>query len=131
MATSDSTQSAESETVGPPVVGARFSHVAALATAHAAWLWVAVIVGLVLDAALTVYGIRLGLTESNPVAAGLIANIGVVPALAILKGAALAVAVGAWFLLPKSYRGLVPAGLAIPWVGAAAVNVLTVGVVLV
>jgi hypothetical protein len=129
MATSDS--SVESETVGPAVGGVWFSRLAALTTAHAAWLWTAVVVGLVLDAALTVYGIRLGLTESNPVAADLIARVGVVPALALLKGAALAVAVGGWFLLPEPYRGLVPAGLAIPWVGASVVNVLTIGFVLV
>ncbi|WP_338739454.1 DUF5658 family protein [Haloplanus salilacus] len=130
MATSDSTPE-EPATVGPAVGGAWLSRLAALTTAHAARLWVAVIVGLVLDAALTVYGIRLGLTESNPVAADLIARVGVVPALALLKGASLAVAVGGWFLLPERYRGLVPAGLAIPWIGAAAVNVLAVGVVLV
>jgi len=130
MAASDQAQSAESETIGPAVGGAWLSRVAALTTAHAAWLWVAVILGLVFDAALTVYGIRIGLTESNPVAADLIARVGVVPALAVLKGAALAVAVGGWFLLPTRYRGLVPAGLAVPWVGAAVVNALTVGVAL-
>jgi hypothetical protein len=129
MATSDSTP-AESETVGPAVGGTSLARIAALTTAHATPLWAAVIVGLILDAALTVYGIRLGLTESNPVAADLIANIGVVPALALLKGAALAVAVGGWFLLPETYRGLVPAALAVPWLGAAAVNVLTIGIAL-
>jgi hypothetical protein len=130
MAASDPGRGAESETVGPAVGGAPVSRVAVLTTTYATPLWAAVVVGSVLDAALTVYGIRIGLTERNPVAAGLIASIGVVPAIALLKGAALAVAVGGWVLLPESVRGLVPAALAVPWLGAAAVNVLTIGAVL-
>jgi hypothetical protein len=130
MAASDPGRGAESETVGPAVGGAPVSRAATLTTAHATRLWAAVVVGSVLDAALTVYGIGIGLTERNPVAAGLIASIGVVPAVALLKGAALAVAVGGWVLLPESVRGLVPAALAVPWLGAAAVNVLTICAVL-
>lgn len=123
MATSDAS---ESETVG----GTHLASLAARTTAYAPWLWAAVIVGTVLDAALTVYGIRLGLAEGNPVAADLIADVGVVPALALLKGGALAVGVGGWVVMPDDYRGLVPAGLAVPWVGASAANALTIGLAL-
>jgi hypothetical protein len=130
METNDPVQSSRSETVGPAVGGESLARVAALTTAHATPLWIAVLAGLVLDSVLTVYGIHLGLAERNPVAADLIANVGVVPALALLKGAALAVGVGGWVLLPERYRGLVPAGLAVPWVGAAVANALTIGLAL-
>lgn len=126
MAASDSTHSSALVTVWSDTV----ARIAQLTTVHATGLWTAVIAGLVLDAVLTVYGIRLGLTESNPVAADLIASVGVVPALLILKTAALAVGVGGWMLFSEPYRGLVPAGLAIPWLGASVANAITIGLTL-
>jgi len=85
---------------------------------------------MVADVALTAYGLRLGLTELNPVAAGLIAEVGRLPALALLKGSAVGVAVGGWIVLPADYRGLVPAGLTLPWAVATAVNLVTIAAVL-
>ncbi|RCU48717.1 hypothetical protein DU504_14600 [Haloplanus salinus] len=99
-------------------------------TAHASSLWLVAVVTLVADGALTVYGIRLGLTEVNPVAAGLIADVGIVPALAILKGSAVAVAGAGWVVMPADYRGLVPAGLVLPWAFASVVNAVAIGLAL-
>ena len=126
----DPTGSRSSETVGPPVGGGAVAGVAARTTEYATALWAVTAVALVLDGALTLVGIRLGLTELNPVAADLIASVGVLPALAALKGGAVGVGLAGWVVMPADYRGLVPAGLALPWVTAVAVNALTVGVVL-
>jgi hypothetical protein len=113
-----------------PTVGGGLDAVATATTTHASWLWVAAMTTLIADGALTVYGIRLGLTEVNPVAAGLIADVGIVPALVFLKSGAVAVAVVGWVVMPADYRGLVPAGLALPWACASVVNVVAVGLAL-
>lgn len=113
-----------------PIVGGALNAAATAATAHASWLWTAAMATLLLDGALTIYGIRLGLTELNPVAADLIADVGIVPALALLKSGAVGVAVVGWFVMPADYRGLVPAGLALPWAFASVVNVVAVGLAL-
>ncbi|WP_251330574.1 hypothetical protein [Haloplanus pelagicus] len=123
--------SRSSEPVGPPVGGAYANWIAARTTAYAGWLWALVVVVLLLDGSLTAVGIRLGLTELNPVAAGLIADIGVLPALAVLKGGAITVGLAGWVVMPADYRGLVPAGLAVPWTVAALVNLFTVGAVVI
>ena len=126
----DTAGSQSAETTWPTVGGAGLNALAARTTTHAAVLWIVAMATLVADGALTVYGIRLGLTEVNPVAAGLIADVGIVPALAILKGGAVAVAVVGWIVMPADYRGLVPAGLALPWTFASVVNVVAVGLAL-
>ena len=41
-----------------------------------------------------------------------------------------AVAVVGWVVMPADYRGLVPAGLVLPWALASAVNVVAVGLAL-
>jgi hypothetical protein len=124
---STDTARSRTETSWPAVGGDGLNAAATRTTAYAPWLWVAAVTTLVADGALTVYGLRLGLTEVNPVAAGLIADVGVVPALALLKGAAVAIAVVGWIVIPSDYRGLVPAGLALPWAFASVVNVVAVG----
>jgi len=126
----DTAGSRTRETVGPAVGGATLDAVATRTTAHAPVLWTIAIASFVADGVLTVYGIRLGLTEVNPVAADLIADVGALPALALLKGVALTVAVAGWFVMPEDYRGLVPAGLALPWVVASLLNCVAVGLVL-
>jgi hypothetical protein len=126
----DTAGSRSGETTWPAVDSTGLDAVATATTTYAPWLWLAAMVTLVADGALTIYGIRLGLTEINPVAAGLIADVGIVPALALLKGGAVAVAVVGWVVMPADYRGLVPAGLALPWGLASAVNVLAVGLAL-
>ena len=128
-----STDTAGSRSEGatwPTVGGTRLDALATRTTTHATVLWIVAMTTLVADGALTVYGIRLGLTEVNPVAADLIADVGIVPALAILKGGAVAVAVVGWVVMPADYRGLVPAGLALPWAFASVVNVVAVGLAL-
>ncbi|MFC7173905.1 DUF5658 family protein [Haloplanus litoreus] len=102
------------ETVGPPVGGTYLARVAARTTEYATVLWAVTVVALVLDGALTLVGIRLGLTELNPIAADLITSVGVLPALAALKGGAVGVGLAGWVVMPADYRGLVPAGLALP-----------------
>ncbi|MFB6102888.1 MAG: hypothetical protein ABEJ73_10010 [Haloplanus sp.] len=124
----DTAQSRRQKPVDVPG-GTYATALAARTTAYASWLWVAALATLVLDGALTVYGVRLGLTEVNPVAAGLIADVGLVPALALLKGGAVGVAVGGWVVMPTDYRGLVPAGLALPWATATVLNCVAVGLV--
>jgi uncharacterized membrane protein len=126
----DTAGSRSAETAWPTIGGTRLDALATRTTTHASVLWLVAVATLVADGALTVYGIRLGLTEVNPVAAGLIADVGVVPALAILKGVAVAVAVVGWVVMPADYRGLVPAGLALPWAFASVVNVVVVGLAL-
>jgi|GEM_PF-2235249 len=118
------------ETVGPAVGGAYLDAVATWTTASAPWLWVVAIASLVADGALTAYGISLGLTEVNPVAAGLIADVGALPALVLLKSGAVGVGVGGWIVMPDDYRGLVPAGLALPWTVATLVNCVAIGLAL-
>jgi hypothetical protein len=126
----DTAASRTRETVGPAVGGASLAAVATRTTTHAPLLWAVAVASLVADGVLTVYGVRLGLTEANPVAADLIAHTGALPALALLKGGALTVAVAGWVVMPDDYRGLVPAGLALPWVVASLLNCVAVGLVL-
>ncbi|MFB6256200.1 MAG: DUF5658 family protein [Haloplanus sp.] len=126
----DTAQSQSRETPQPAVGGDGLNGIATLTTRYAEWLWVVAMAALVADSTLTVYGLHLGLTEINPVAAGLIADVGIVAALALMKVGAVAVAVVGWFVMPTDYRGLVPAGLALPWVLASVVNVVTVGLAL-
>jgi len=124
----DTAGSQPRETTSFAVGGARLDAVATRTTTYASWLWVVAVATLLLDGTLTVYGLRLGLTEVNPVAASLIADVGIVPTLALLKGMALGVAVAGWVVMPEDYRGLVPAGLALPWACASVVNCVAVAV---
>jgi len=126
----ETTGSRQSETVGSPVGDTYVAKVATRTTEYATFLWAVTVAALVLDGALTLVGIRLGLTELNPIAADLIASVGVLPALVALKGGAVGVGLAGWVVMPADYRGLVPAGLALPWVAAVVANVLSVGVVL-
>lgn len=111
-------------------VGEWVAHVAVRVTPYSRGLWTVTLATLLADLVLTVYGVRLGLRELNPVAAALIAEAGPVAALATLKGGALAVGAAGWVALPFDYRGVVPLALAVPWVTATAVNLLTMWVAL-
>lgn len=91
-------------------------------------LWVLVGLSLVGDIVTTFVGLHLGLTESNPVARGAIDGYGVVGMLA-LKGGALGVGLLCRPLLPRAYRPIVPAGLAIPWTIAVCINVYMISTV--
>ena len=89
-------------------------------------LWALAAASMALDAALTAYGLRIGLTEANPLARRLIRAVGLVGAMALLKGAALLVGLAAWRRLPRPYRIVAPSGLALPWTIAVAVNAVAV-----
>jgi len=84
-------------------------------------LWALVAVGLVGDLVTTYYGLQVGLVESNPVARAAIERFGFA-AMGGLKLFAVGVGVGCRRLLPDSHGALVPAGLAVPWLAAAAIN---------
>lgn len=84
-------------------------------------LWILVGLSLVGDVATTFVGLQLGLAESNPVARGAIEGHGLVGMLA-LKGVAIGVGLVCRSMLPESYRPVVPAGLALPWLAAVCIN---------
>jgi hypothetical protein len=114
---------------GLSAVERRIRAVATRVTAHARTLWV-VVAATLLDSVLTVYGVHIGLSEANPVAANLIESLGPVAALVTLKSGALAVGGLGWVAMPTDYRGVVPLGLATPWVAATLANAVTVTVAL-
>ena len=91
-------------------------------------LWALVILALVADVVTTFVGLSLGLTESNPAARGAIRGHGLVGMLA-LKGFAVGVGLVCRLLLDREYRPIVPAGLAVPWLVAALLNVYTISTV--
>ncbi|MFC6718424.1 hypothetical protein ACFQGT_12355 [Natrialbaceae archaeon GCM10025810] len=91
-------------------------------------LWMLVVVSLVGDVATTVVGLRLGLAESNPVARGAIAGYGVFGIVA-LKGVAVGIGLVCRPVLPRTYRSIVPAGLALPWTVAFLANLYTISTV--
>lgn len=91
-------------------------------------LWILVVGALLIDLGLTLYGLELGFSEQNQLAARLLTWFGAAGVIALKLGA-LGLAVGLRQLLPVGYRGLVPLALAIPWwVGALsnAVNIATI-----
>jgi hypothetical protein len=96
---------------------------------RAGLLWASVLLALALDTALTAYGLRIGLTEGNPVVRGLIVAYGAPTALLATKAAVLLVGLAAWRALPTGRRAVVPIGLSLPWWGAVAVNVVAVSTV--
>lgn len=91
-------------------------------------LWALVALSLVGDLATTFAGLHVGLTESNPIARGAIDGHGVAGMLG-LKAGALAVALVGRSLLPDEYGPIVPAGLAVPWLAAVAVNLYVISLV--
>ena len=91
------------------------------ATARERELWFVVLFALTADVVLTYYGLQQGLTELNPVARTAIDSIGawtMVP----IKAAAVGVALACRPLLPNEYTGLIPVGLAVPWLVASGIN---------
>ncbi|RQG90023.1 hypothetical protein EA462_08435 [Natrarchaeobius halalkaliphilus] len=92
-------------------------------------LWVFVALSLVGDIVTTFVGLHLGLAESNPVARGAIEGYGLV-GMIVLKGLAVGVALFCRSLLPREYRPIVPAGLAVPWTVAVCINVYMISMVI-
>jgi hypothetical protein len=88
--------------------------------------WAAVGLFLVGDVVLTRIGLGAGFVEANPLARTLMESLGVVPAMALLKGLALAVAVAGWLLVPPAGRYVVPVALALPWGVAVLLNAVLI-----
>lgn len=91
-------------------------------------LWVLVAVALVGDLLTTYYGLKIGLTESNPVARAAMQQFGFA-AMGALKLFAIAVGLLCRQLLPDRYVLLVPVGLAVPWMAAVFINLSLVTMV--
>ncbi|RZH68559.1 DUF5658 family protein [Natrinema altunense] len=88
-------------------------------------LWGVVVLALAADIVTTFVGLRVGLSESNPAARGAIEGHGLAGMLA-LKAFAVGVGLICRLLLERKYRPIVPAGLAVPWLAAAVLNVYTI-----
>ncbi len=86
-------------------------------------LWVVAVLALVADVHLTQIGLQHGLTEGNPFARWAIGAAGI-GALVLVKVAVLGIAVLVRRQYPR-HGPVVPLGLAVPWVTAAALNAVT------
>lgn len=84
-------------------------------------LWLLVLATMVADIGLTLYGLRLGLVETNPIAIFGIETVGYA-VLAYLKVPALLLGVAGWIVLPTTARRLNLIGLTLPWAAATLVN---------
>lgn len=91
-------------------------------------LWILVGVSLVGDIVTTFVGLHLGLAESNPVARNAIYSYGLAGMIA-LKALAIGVGLVCRPMLPRAYRAIVPAGLALPWTIAVFVNIYMISTV--
>lgn len=88
-------------------------------------LWTVLLVLLILDVLLTVYGVRIGLAEGNPIARLALDRFGTLGLLA-LKGISLGIAFTGWALVDSRFRALVPLGISVVWAFAVAVNALLI-----
>jgi len=110
----------EADSGGPPS-----SRLSALAGAEREF-WALTVVAMFFDVLLTLYGLRLGLAEINPVARSALDTAG--PAgLYGLKLGAIAVGVICLPLLPSQHRVIIPVALALPSVCATVINALVIG----
>ena len=91
-------------------------------------LWLLAIGAMIADVTLTVYGLSIGLEETNPVARRAIDSAGVL-GLYGLKGFALLVGGCGRLLVPAHVRGLVPLALGIPSLCAVGINATLIAVV--
>lgn len=92
--------------------------------------WAAVGTACALDGVTTSLGLSVGMTEANPIAAHLIGSLGLLPALLLLKGGAIILAVLGWVALPDGNGWVAPAGLAVPWAIAAVGNAVGLALLL-
>jgi hypothetical protein len=91
-------------------------------------LWAVVALLMLGDVVLTAYGLALGLSESNPVAAAVLDSHGV-GGLTVLKGIVLACGGIGTRLLPASTSVVVPLGLLLPTLAAVVVNLVLIAAV--
>lgn len=85
-------------------------------------LWTLVIVAMVADIGLTLYGLERGLLERNPIVLFGLNTVGYA-ALAFLKVPALLLGFVGWVSLPRTFGRLNLIGLALPWFIAVGINV--------
>lgn len=88
-------------------------------------LWILTLVAMILDVALTVQGLKLGLHELNPVARTALDQAGAF-GLYGLKSIAVLLGVCCVLLLPDRYTPFVPLGLAFPSVVAVFINSIVI-----
>ncbi|MFC6836312.1 DUF5658 family protein [Halomarina ordinaria] len=91
--------------------------------------WGLAVAAMVLDITLTLYGLRIGLVEMNPIASRVITQYGALGMVA-MKGFGFGVAVFGRQVVHRRYAALVPLALALPWVVAVCVNVVMIATVL-
>lgn len=91
-------------------------------------LWLVVVLAMLADVPLTLYGLELGLTEMNPVARAAIERTGGL-GLYFLEALALGMGVCCTLLIPDRYTALVPLGLALPSVVAVIINTVLITVI--
>lgn len=88
-------------------------------------LWIVVVAAMLADVPLTIYGLRVGLTELNPIARSAIEIAGGF-GLYALEVIAIIMGVCCTQVVPERYVALVPLGLAIPSVCAVLVNAMLI-----
>ena len=91
-------------------------------------LWLFVVVGMLADIILTIYGLEVGLTETNPIAVAALDASGAA-GLFVIKLAALGVGGLVWLLVPRRVEGIVPLGLLLPSLGAVGINLVMIALV--
>lgn len=84
-------------------------------------LWVLAVAAMLLDVALTDYGLAMGLSEVNPIGRMALSALGP-PGLLLAKLPVLALALAGRRLLPATERWAVPLGLVVPWGAAVVLN---------
>ncbi len=93
---------------------------------HERWLWGLVVVGLVADTALTLYGLQQGFAEGNPIVRSAIGQFGAAVGLLLIKGVALCLAVVIYGAARRRLEPLVPTVIGTLWLAAGVVNLVTV-----
>lgn len=106
----------------------RVSRVLTAARARERELWFVVLAAMLVDVTLTVHGLTLGLTETNPIARSAIDAAGVL-GLYGLKAFALAVGGCCRLAVDDRYGVVVPVGLGIPSLVAVGINIVVIAVV--
>lgn len=91
-------------------------------------LWLVVVCGMLVDIAMTVHGLQIGLVERNPVARHALSVLGVF-GLYVLKVVALALGGFCWYVIPNRYGPIVAVGLAIPTFAAICINSVVITIV--
>lgn len=93
---------------------------------HERLLWGLVVMGVVLDGALTVYGLQQGLVEGNPVVRSAMAQFGQVGGILVVKGVAVCCALAIREAVERNLAPIVPVVVGVLWVAAGVVNLASI-----